>query len=128
VRYYTDVLDEDYLTSFFEDDGTPKRGPDGKPLHCRSDFNLNCWDPNWSHEEIDRHIQMSAPAHWFKVLEHAKLNTSSAAMDKVKEKMNKEHVFTHVPPPIFDPNAVKKDEKAVSDAEIEEFVKKLTNV
>jgi hypothetical protein len=40
VRYYTDILDENYFAAEFNVDGTIKLDDEGKPKRCKTDYNL----------------------------------------------------------------------------------------
>jgi hypothetical protein len=126
VRYYTDILTENSLTAFYNDDGSIKCGEDGTPDRCRSDYNLTMFDVYASHEDIERQIKMSAPAQWFAMLEHMQQNESTTALNILKEKLNKEHTFTHEPPPTYVPPIAKNDE--LTDDEVEALLRKITNV
>lgn len=121
VRYYTDIVTEDYLTAFFEDDGSVRRGDDGTPLRCRSDYNMNMFNVHATHEELDKFIRQGAPWVWFEMLEHTIHHGNTIALTNIKEKMNQEHVFTHVPPPKYKPPIQK-----ISDDEVAALIAKLT--
>lgn len=112
VRYYTDLLTEDMLA--IQKDG------DGNVLRCRSDYSLTIFDPEATVEEIEKQIQMSAPAAWFKMLETAlTAQGNTPGIVSVKSKLNIEHEFEHVPAPVYQP----KDE--LTDAEIEAILTRL---
>lgn len=119
VRYYTDILTEDMLTSFFNDDGSIQRGADGKPVRCRSDWSLTVYNVNATHEEIESQIKSAAPAEWFRILEHANENDTTNAINNVKEKLDKEHNFTH------EPFVSHQDKPELTDDEVAAMLKKL---
>lgn len=122
VRYYTDILTEDYLTAFYEDDGSIKRGPDGTPSRCRSDYNLTIFNVNATAEDVENLIKQSAPVEWFAMLEHVKQNEMTPALHSLKSKLDKEHEFEHKPPPRFPDGPT-----GVTEANVDDLIAKLTS-
>lgn len=75
VRYFSDLLTEDELASSFETDEQGnrviQRRPDGSPVRCQTDYNINIWKvPAPSAEEIKKIASQAAPYDWFR-LKHA---------------------------------------------------------
>lgn len=121
VRYYTDLITEDFLASVFNDDGSIKRTSDGIPVRCRSDVSLTLFEPELTHDEVEKFIKMSAPVAWLKALEQG-MKGASTSINIVKDKLNTEHAFTHEPPPV--PTIVPN--KALSDDELTALIAKLS--
>jgi hypothetical protein len=70
VRYYTDKLTEEYLTSFKTYEGKPIYNEDGSLKGCRTDYNLNIWQvPAPTEEELEKYIILNAPAAWLTLQE-----------------------------------------------------------
>jgi hypothetical protein len=82
VRYYTDLITEEDLVSFRDDNG--------KIIRCRSDVSITLYDPDASEGDIEQMIINNAPRQWLEILEHAKLEKPSNALDHAKTKLNKE--------------------------------------
>lgn len=71
VRYFTDYFTEDNLASSFTTDqsGQPviDRRPDGSPIRCQTDYNINIWKavPTPTEKDIIAAAQQGAPYDWF---------------------------------------------------------------
>jgi hypothetical protein len=130
VRYYTDILTEEFLSGFKDDDGNPKCGPDGKPISCRTDVSLTLYNPDATHEEIEQQIMMNAPAEWMKVIERGLQNEGkTTGMQHLVNKVHKDHEFVYVPPtpPVMpDPaTANTATTQTLSDEEVQSLLSKL---
>jgi hypothetical protein len=93
VRYFSDLLTEEELASSFELDEQGnrviQRRPDGSPVRCQTDYNINIWRvPAPSTEEIKKIASQSAPRDWFRLKHEIILNTSDTSMANVASLMN----------------------------------------
>jgi hypothetical protein len=71
VRYWTDILTEEFLSTEFSVDGKPLLGLDGKPIRCRTDFNISLFDDyNLTELDVIARIERSAPVAFLKNLEY----------------------------------------------------------
>lgn len=76
VRYWSDLLSQDMLANDLDEQGQPRRRPDGKPLRCRTDVSLGvdpAMDPA-SPEFITWAMQW-ANVQWFQLAEDALAGT-----------------------------------------------------
>jgi hypothetical protein len=72
VRFWTDLLSEHELRTDPEDKNDP-------PLRCRTDNNINIWDPAMSQAEIHDYILSQAPVQSFDLkhkIKEKKIDTS----------------------------------------------------
>lgn len=95
VRYYTDYLTEDDLaTSFTIDPNGNKiieKGPDGKPLRCQTDYNINIWNVQATQSGADsnniiEYLVRSAPFDWFDLRQsvmNVEVDTNMSAIDSL---------------------------------------------
>ena len=94
VRYYTNVLSEDSLATSFNTDGSIARGPDGSPLRCQTDYNINIWKTETppTVDDIKKIANDSAPYDWFK-LKHDILDPNvDTSLSVVSSLLNQEFV------------------------------------
>lgn len=94
VRYYTNVLSEDSLATSFNTDGSIARGPDGSPLRCQTDYNINIWKTETppTIDDIKKIANDSAPYDWFK-LKHDILDPNvDTSLSVVSSLINQEFV------------------------------------
>lgn len=80
VRYFTDFLSEEHLATNPED---PNRLPDGSPVRCRTDYNINIPIPAPEGDVLHEYILSKAPTHWFDILHKVgdpMVDTSMSAM------------------------------------------------
>lgn len=80
VRYYTDIITEDYLAQERDDAGRVIRGEDGKPVRCITDYHISIYEtPSPSEERLLEIIKQNAPSDFFKMQEdvlNANVDTS----------------------------------------------------
>jgi len=121
IRYYTDILTEEILTSYFGDDGKPVIDDSGKPVRCRTDYNLSLWKTVYTEEELHDYIKQCAPAAWFKVLHFVKeINEPITHLNYIDSIIGKEHVF--------EPEVVSvKPAPVITEAEVNALIEKLKN-
>jgi len=119
VRYFTDVLTEDSLSTSFNSDGSIARRSDGSPQRCQTDYHINIWktDTTPTAEEIQKIANDSAPYDWFK-LKHDILDPNiDTSLSNASSLVGKE--FT----------AVKLEEKIIEENienEIQKIIDSLT--
>lgn len=83
VRYFTDIITEDFL-AVDKNNGTIERTPEGYPLRCRTDYNLNIFKvPTPSEQEIIDIILNGAPADWLAMQEAILDDSIDTSMDSV---------------------------------------------
>lgn len=68
VRYWSVKMDEVALAQC-EPDGSIACDPNGKPLRCRTDYNIMLPHPLPSDEAIDEIITNAAPVEWLRTIE-----------------------------------------------------------
>ena len=89
VRYYTDIVNEDYLANSKNDDGSIIRTKDGYPVTCRTDYNLNIFKtPSPTKDEILTYIYQCAPTGWLEMHEsilNPKVDTSLKSLNRLKK-------------------------------------------
>lgn len=70
VRFYTDILTEEMLSSFKNADGSVSLDENGNVPHCRTDYNINIWQiPAPTGQELQDYIMRNAPVSWFQLQE-----------------------------------------------------------
>lgn len=69
IRYFTDVVTEDMLASFFDSEGNIIRTQDGYPERCRTDVCVNIEIPNPTEEDIHTLAKNNALSQWLKLKE-----------------------------------------------------------
>lgn len=73
VRYFTDILTEEFLATSYDNAGNIIMDSKGYPLRCRSDFNYNIYDIDQPTEsEIIEFIKERTPYDWLQMLEKSK--------------------------------------------------------
>jgi hypothetical protein len=89
VRYYTDIVTEDYLAVSKNNDGSIIRTSEGYPVTCRTDYNLNIFQtPTPSKDEILQYIHRSAPVAWLEMHEsilNPQIDTNLETLDDLKK-------------------------------------------
>jgi len=136
VRYYTDILTEELLNvNRLTDD--LRLGEDGKPERCRTDISLTMYNPDADEEEVNKFIQMNAPAEWMKLLERGyapRIQSRGVAKTKaighLKNKLKKDHEFEYVPPesiqiPLPPPPPSEPTPEILTDEEVQSLLSKL---
>jgi hypothetical protein len=85
VRFYTDVLTEEMLSSVKYTDGTVEKNDDGTVKSCRTDYNINIWQtPSPTGEELDQYILRHAPVQWLELQEsiiNPQIDTSMSGLE-----------------------------------------------
>lgn len=106
IRYYTDIVNEDYLATSKNNDGSIIRTPEGYPIRCRTDYNLNIFEtPSPSKEDILNNIYRAAPRDWLKMHEdilNPNTDTSLNVLNdikKVEQSFNTEVLFANTVTP-----------------------------
>jgi hypothetical protein len=127
VRYYTDYFTEDNLASSFitgsSGEQTIDRRPDGSPIRCVTDCNINIWqtEPPPTEEDLISIAKQSAPYSWFK-LRYDVLNPNvDTSLSAVNSLLGKEFIAEE-PAPI-----VKPETKEISEDHIEALIRELTS-
>ena len=71
VRYWTDILTEEFLASERDYQGNPIIGDDGKPIRTRADYNISFFD-DYTPSEMDiiAKIERTAPISFLQNLEY----------------------------------------------------------
>lgn len=118
VRYYTDVITEDFLANMFDEHGQIVRNEDGSPKVCRTDSHFNIWQtPSPTHEELEKLIINAAPVEWLKLQESIKNPEVDTSLSSIKFKVGVETEFEPIE---------LIHSKEMTDEEIEELLNKLT--
>ena len=89
VRYYTDIVTEDYLATSKNADGSIIKTPDGYPERCRTDYNINIFNTSASEEDIMKQIYLASPRDWLAMHEdiiNPKIDTSLKVLKKLHKK------------------------------------------
>jgi hypothetical protein len=99
VRYYTDEISEfDLATSYIIDENNNnvlQTRPDGTPVRCQTDYNINIWNfPAPSEEEIKKIIEQSVPYDWFRLKIAVKNPNIDTSLSNVSSIMNVEFTAT----------------------------------
>jgi len=122
VRYYTDYFTEDNLASSFTTGSSGEqiidRRPDGSPVRCITDCNINVWktNPPPIEEDLIELAKQSAPYDWFK-LRYDVLNPNvDTSLSSVTSLLGKEFVAEEpVPPQKVDIISEKDIESQIED-------------
>ena len=70
VRYFTDKVTEELLSTEFDDNNNPVMNEEGFPTRCRTDYHLNIFQvPSPTQEEIIQIINLNAPTEWLNMQE-----------------------------------------------------------
>lgn len=71
VRYWTDVLTEEFLANERDNQGNPILGDDGKPVMTRTDYYISLFN-NYNPSEMDiiAILERNAPTLFFETLEY----------------------------------------------------------
>ena len=94
VRYYTDIITEDFLANAFDETGKIIKESDGSPKLCRTDTHFNIWEtPSPSLEELEKTIISSAPLEWLKLQEKIKNPEIDTSLSSIKHKVGVETEF-----------------------------------
>lgn len=98
VRFYTDLLSEEYLTAWKNADGTPANAPDGT-FRCRTDFPITIWQvPMPTGQALEDYILAHVPIEWLQ-LHHDILNTNiDTSLSDILSLIGKETTVTYTPP------------------------------
>lgn len=92
VRYYTDIVTEEYLATPKYADGTFETTSEGYPVSCRTDYYFNIWEtPSPSQEKIVEIIMNGAPKEWLHLHEQilsSNVNTSLAEAKELEKTAN----------------------------------------
>lgn len=120
VRYFSDLVTEDDLaTSFIPDENginVIERRPDGSPVRCQTDYNINIWQtPAPDAEGIRKIASDSAPYDWFKIKHAIIQNTTDVSMSNVAALMNQ--TFEAIPSSMLN---------QLSDSEIQNLLNELS--
>jgi len=71
VRYWTDIITEEFLATERDEQGNPILGDDGKPIRTRTDYNISFFeDYNPSETDIIFKLERSAPVSFLQILEY----------------------------------------------------------
>lgn len=85
VRYYTDIVTEQYLASEKYPDGSCDLTPEGYPIRCRTDYNFNIWEtPSPSEERIVEIIMNGAPKEWLHLHEQILSSNVDTSLSEIK--------------------------------------------
>ena len=114
VRYYTDFLTEDQLSTAFNPDGSIMRREDGSPARCQTDYNINIWrtNPAPTLEEIQEIAKNSAPYDWFKLRKDILDSTIDTSLSVVDNILNQEFI---APPPTAPQQEIKTSEQEIEN-------------
>ena len=134
VRYWTDIISQEELRN------STGSYPNGSPLRCRSDYNLNIWNNIKTENDLKLYIEKSAPVEWFNLMHKVKddaVDTSLSVVDSFINFTNEKiHDITHVvnPPalaesPAFPPDGSgpPQQHKELSDSEIDKLLSLITS-
>ena len=124
VRYYTNVLSEDSLATSFNTDGSIARGPNGSPLRCQTDYNINIWKTETppTVDDIKKIANDSAPYDWFK-LKHDILDPNvDTSLSVVSSLINQEFVAQK---PVSVVETIMNDENI--ESEIQKIIDSITS-
>lgn len=67
VRYWTDKISEEQLSSEFEPDGSPRKYDNGEIMRCKTDYNINLYEIySPSERDLEEIIMRNAPIMWLK--------------------------------------------------------------
>lgn len=70
VRFYTDLITEESLSSLLNANGTATYDENGNIPRCRTDCNLNIWQiPPPTGQELEDYILSAAPVEWLALKE-----------------------------------------------------------
>jgi len=84
VRYWTDTITEDDLSSSFDEYNRIIYGLDGHPVRTRSDVNISFNNiPNPSINEIVNKISASSPTMWLYNMEQSRLSNTQYSLANV---------------------------------------------
>jgi hypothetical protein len=130
VRYFTDFLSEEDLATNPED---PNRLPDGSPVRCRTDYNINVPVPAPTGAQLEEFIISNAPVHWLEIVRQVRdpdIDTSLSELQNMIGVHNTRSVEvapsqpTYLAP--FTPPAEPKEEIAgvMTDDDIKELLAK----
>lgn len=98
VRYWTDIISEDFLANEFDENNEIKRREDGSPTRCRSDVNLTLYKVDATEVEIDLLIRENAPKEWLETLEKVQDPKIDTSMEKLNKKIGVVKIFESVTP------------------------------
>lgn len=96
VRYFTDVVSENDLSSMKNPDGSPVLGEDGYPIQCMTDTSLTLYDvQNPTEADVDVLVKRAVPSDWLKLREDIKLGTVASDLSGLSG-INKSGSFVFV--------------------------------
>jgi hypothetical protein len=81
VRYWTDIVDENYLALTFDVNGDVMLTPNGWPVRCRTDYNVTLFNNNPDEELVLQRIKNAAPLSFFRVEENKITNSSNLILN-----------------------------------------------
>lgn len=95
VRYYTDIVTEEYLATPKGPDGTFETTPEGYPVSCRTDYYFNIWEtPSPSPERIIEIIENGAPKDWLHLHEQILNSNVDTSLSDIKPLETTANSFT----------------------------------
>lgn len=96
VRYYTDFMTEEKLASSFDGKGSVLRRPDGSPVRCRTDVNLNLFTTPTTEDAILDYVWTHCAPNimWFELQEKIADPQVDTSMTQVKSMVGKEFIYT----------------------------------
>ena len=125
VRYWTDMVSQEDLRNASEN------LPDGTPVRCVTDYNINIWHHLESEEEVQKHIEQCAPVAYFALKHKVKdpnRDSSLSIIDKMMNKTN-EILVDSTPPKRPEPPKQENNQsnKELTDEEIEKLLESITS-
>ena len=95
VRYWTDVISEMTLASFFDNQNRVVMDSNGYPQRCRTDYNITIYNkPDPTKEDIDKLIKNQAPKQWLYITEQKAIGNIHFDLSNVSDMIGQENIFT----------------------------------
>jgi hypothetical protein len=93
IRYFTDVITEDMLSTFYDGEGNIVRTKDGYPERCRTDVNFHINKSKPTVKDIEDIAENNAPTEWLKTKEDILLNKVKINLSNIDNMIGKVDSF-----------------------------------